>query len=65
MKETVKDLSQSDCTDGFFIIAWDKQRNYKAAYHDPNRTVGMSALSNYVGGVAARHIAQLDKKDDD
>jgi len=60
-----KDFSKSNCTEGFFIVSWDKSRDYLIAYHDPNRIVGMSALSNFVGGVAARHVAQLDQKNDD
>lgn len=65
MKATIQELSQTDCVDGFFIVGWDKDRNYQVGYYDPNRTVGMSSLSNYVGGVAARYIGQLDRKDDD
>ena len=65
MVDSAKDLSHSATYAGFFIVAWDKDGQWRADYYDPQRIVGRSTMPNYVAGVAARYVAQLDRKDDD
>ena len=65
MVDSAKDLSHSATNAGFFIVAWDKDGQWRADYHDPQRIIGRRAMPNYAAGTAARFAAQLDRKDDD
>lgn len=65
MVDSARDLSNSATNAGFYIVAWDKDGQWRSDYHDPQHIIGRSALPNYVAGVAARFVGQLDRKDDD
>jgi len=65
MISSSKILSQTDCTEGFFFLSWNKDGDYQVTFSDPDRVIGYSSLSNYVTGCAQRTIAELDNRNRD
>ena len=65
MKLSAKNMSHTDCVEGYFFISWNKQGAYQHRFHDPDGVIGRSNLAAFVEGSARRVVDELDRRDDD
>lgn len=60
---SAKELSHTQCVEGYFLLSWDKDGTYQTRLHDPEGAIGLSMLPSFVSGCAQRAVSEVDLDD--
>lgn len=58
-----REIDDDATAEGFFMVAWKKDRGYRIRLSDPEGVVGLNNLPGFVSGAATRAVGDIDREE--
>lgn len=58
-----KEMDDDAQMEGFFMVAWKKDRSYRVRSSDPEGVIGLNNMPGFVGGAATRMVGDMDREE--